>query len=171
MLSNYYFCVARNNISANNNAVHYVVNCFQIIIFVSPETTFHRTWTYKRSCELLSNYYFCVARNNKHRVNEETLLVVNCFQIIIFVSPETTMHDANINYVGLWIAFKLLFLCRQKQLPTPRRCLKQGCELLSNYYFCVARNNTAGKIFKQDFVVNCFQIIIFVSPETTYKPN
>ena len=92
-----------------------VVNCFQIIIFVSPETTVKERHTTTICCELLSNYYFCVARNNN-------------FYFPLF------------RYL-LWIAFKLLFLCRQKQQRTTAAARWCSCELLSNYYFCVARNN------------------------------
>ena len=115
LLSNYYFCVARNNVASNDCSEPPVVNCFQIIIFVSPETTPERYWYQHQSCELLSNYYFCVARNN----------IIN--------------HK--VKFYVLWIAFKLLFLCRQKQQFTKNGTHAKSCELLSNYYFCVARNN------------------------------
>ena len=118
------------------------MNCFQIIIFVSPETTASRDSSPSRllwiafkllflcrqkqrinlktvksqCCELLSNYYFCVARNNP-------------------IGKHNTCHM-------LWIAFKLLFLYRQKQQRDPVKRMDYRCELLSNYYFCVARNNS-----------------------------
>gem|GEM_PF-6031814 len=37
------------------------------------------------------------------------------------------------------------------------------CELLSNYYLCKCINTTIIIYYWSDIVVNCFQIIIFVS--------
>ena len=142
------------------------MNCFQIIIFVSPETTMF--WYFSKETPLWIAFKLLFLCRQKQPITADFSLfgVVNCFQIIIFVSPETTC-------------------CRVKKR-------QDSCELLSNYYFCVARNNRQGKAFdndllwiafkllflcrqKQQFllsivqipVVNCFQIIIFVSPETT----
>ena len=37
-----------------------VVNCFQICIFVSDNTTLVEGGTFVASCELLSNLYLCI---------------------------------------------------------------------------------------------------------------
>ncbi len=143
-----------------------VVNCFQIIIFVTSETTDILQRSEKIGCELLSNYYLCDVRNNFRPSGMRVKVVVNCFQIIIFVTSETTLR-ANILQIF-------------------------SCELLSNYYLCDVRNNALKEITTSEqlwiafkllslwrqkqlfllgvlphFVVNCFQIIIFVTSETT----
>ena len=38
-----------------------------------------------------------------------------------------------------------------------------GCELLSNYYLCKCINTEMKRLQEVTGVVNCFQIIIFVS--------
>ena len=195
------------------------MNCFQIIIFVTSETTllkcimpYNALWiafkllslwrqkqpyTYERvrldCCELLSNFYLCVVRHNIILYSIIQITVVNCFQIFIFVSSDTTYFNLLMIISMLWIAFKFLSLCRQTQL----KCLKNGkfssCELLSNFYLCVVRHNSftlsvlsavlwiAFKFLslcrqtqprRTQFsngvrVVNCFQIFIFVSSDTT----
>ena len=67
-----------------------VVNCFQIIIFVTSEATMLRLHNIHASCELLSNYYLCDVRSNKTELKGVNGMVVNCFQIIIFVTSEAT---------------------------------------------------------------------------------
>ncbi len=143
------------------------MNCFQIIIFVTSETTRrgnrHRQdelwiafkllslWRQKQRdfmpptcaicCELLSNYYLCDVRNNTKPCSGAWYLVVNCFQIIIFVTSETTHFGQRYYLFKLWIAFKLLSLWRQKQRKAEFLRRSRSCELLSNYYLCDVRNN------------------------------
>ncbi len=167
LLSNYYLCDVRNNTSFFCLCFVWVVNCFQIIIFVTSETTvIHQNWIStqlwiafkllslwrqkqrgglpglsRACCELLSNYYLCDVRNNW--------------------AYWRTRNPP------LWIAFKLLSLWRQKQPAAYNVLVEKRCELLSNYYLCDVRNNQ--NLFTKKFatVVNCFQIIIFVTSETT----
>ncbi len=170
------------------------MNCFQIIIFVTSETTERTNLIRSQSCELLSNYYLCDVRNNlKAQDYNNSLLwiafkllslwrqkqlyidmvsmriVVNCFQIIIFVTSETTNGLQKAIHEALWIAFKLLSLWRQKQPYSIYGVIECGCELLSNYYLCDVRNNKMASNGLVALVVNCFQIIIFVTSETTKK--
>ena len=147
--------------------MHAVVNCFQIFIFVSSDTTPKQPkanatplWIafkflslcrqtqrtniicrHRSSCELLSNFYLCVVRHNKERKIWNWLLVVNCFQIFIFVSSDTTIKRTQPLY--------------------------SSCELLSNFYLCVVRHNIILWYKTNKNVVNCFQIFIFVSSDTT----
>ena len=121
-----------------------------------------------RRCELLSNYYLCDVRSNKFRFIMKTRPVVNCFQIIIFVTSEATSSNKSRQPTMLWIAFKLLSLWRQKQLPCDIWFKSMCCELLSNYYLCDVRSNTIAAKARLNWVVNCFQIIIFVTSEATY---
>ena len=193
LLSNYYLCDVRNNRSLITPTLAPVVNCFQIIIFVTSETTCRDTtsngdelwiafkllslWRQKQQlqvggyfgpcCELLSNYYLCDVRNNLHHCAVDLFFVVNCFQIIIFVTSETTNAWKFRQRHLLWIAFKLLSLWRQKQQPITTDLVNAGCELLSNYYLCDVRNNSEAQNVTFFLVVNCFQIIIFVTSETT----
>ena len=141
LLSNYYLCRGKDNISVNTRNVNIVVNCFQITIFAGAKTTIARNmWRWAqlwiafkllslqgqrqhlfsyysilRGCELLSNYYLCRGKDNSRYcwICEES--VVNCFQITIFAGAKTTnqgTHDTTVS-----------------------------CELLSNYYLCRGKDN------------------------------
>ena len=194
------------------------MNCFQICIFVSDFTTlparfpcgvllwiafkfvslcrilqpYLKSKLVKRRCELLSNLYLCVGFYNASPSMDRRAMVVNCFQICIFVSDFTTSRSlrnlpmrcellSNLylcvgfyNFIlrkrhgaMLWIAFKFVSLCRILQQLTSEAQGEARCELLSNLYLCVGFYNMS-KIFTQlDPVVNCFQICIFVSDFTT----
>ena len=112
-------------------------------------------------CELLSNLYLCPMINNLHKFTSLTK--------------------------ALWIAFKFVSLSYDKQRHTSSGNRNIRCELLSNLYLCPMINNRAQKgssqnklwiafkfvslsydkqpgpiSFTIDYVVNCFQICIFV---------
>ena len=69
-----------------------------------------------------------------------TNVVVNCFQISIFVPLRTANNSCRCSYFPLWIAFKLVSLFHYEQQA-----------VLHQF---------------QDSVVNCFQISIFVPLRT-----
>ena len=72
-------------------------------------------------------------------------IVVNCFQIIIFVLRRTAL-----------LSYLPPYLC---------------CELLSNHYLCAKKNSRSRTKCGLQPVVNCFQIIIFVLRRTAQGPN
>ena len=49
--------------------------------------------------------------------------------------------------------------------------LSTGCELLSNHYLCAKKNSLVITFLRELFVVNCFQIIIFVLRRTARHCN
>ena len=147
---------------------------------------------FKDCCELLSNLYLCIGFYNfadvvnkvsqlwiafkfvsLYRVLQQIIqecreaVVVNCFQICIFVSGFTTIISSLIAAKLLWIAFKFVSLYRVLQHQVLHRCDVACCELLSNLYLCIGFYN--GSVFRLMLttVVNCFQICIFVSGFTT----
>ena len=67
------------------------------------------------SCELLSNHYLCANKNSLSKVQTSLFLVVNCFQIIIFVLTRTALKRLNV--------------------------FGYRCELLSNHYLCANKNS------------------------------
>ena len=116
------------------------MNCFQISIFVSLRTAISpvQSWQNKLwiAFKLVSLFHY-----------EQPLLpismlplVVNCFQISIFVSLRTAWNDVFCNLFTLWIAFKLVSLFHYEQ----------HYQLYNEIHA----------------VVNCFQISIFVSLRT-----
>ena len=141
LLSNLYLCTDRNNLSLYAYPILFVVNCFQICIFVLiATTTVHfetlggRLWiafkfvslywsqqhyatcaTGWRSCELLSNLYLCTDRNNRSSAISLCIVVVNCFQICIFVLIATTALAEGGRTLQLWIAFKFVSLYWSQQ--------------------------------------------------------
>ena len=91
-------------------------------------------------CELLSNHYLCAKKNSCKEINLKKQSVVNCFQIIIFVLRRTAAPFT------IDIGF--------------------SCELLSNHYLCAKKNSYNSMQTSASYVVNCFQIIIFVLRRT-----
>ena len=119
----------------------YVVNCFQICIFVSDNTTLPRRNAGSRVLWIAFKFV------SLYRIIQQTgrftpiRYVVNCFQICIFVSDNTTWGSGGIQLSTLWIAFKFVSLYRIIQQRKIR--------------------------LSKQRVVNCFQICIFVSDNTT----
>ena len=52
-------------------------------------------------CELLSNHYLCANKNSQWALQTIGNIVVNCFQIIIFVLTRTALSFKIILYVLL----------------------------------------------------------------------
>ena len=96
-------------------------------------------------------------------------IVVNCFQIIIFVLTRTAYALAQWDMIKLWIAFKSLSLCWQEQQVPSVGGLFVSCELLSNHYLCADKNSLFTVFAVHNTVVNCFQIIIFVLTRTAFN--
>ena len=141
LLSNLYLCIGFYNRPPLEQSWWSVVNCFQICIFVSGFTTNLIFSLELFGCELLSNLYLCIGFYNQSYALTSSLTVVNCFQICIFVSGFTTFCFWRGGLRPLWIAFKFVSLYRVLQRPW--------------HYSYIA------------YVVNCFQICIFVSGFTT----
>ena len=177
---------------AGNHQEPTVVNCFQICIFVSDDTAFlfffdndtelwiafkfvslyrmtqqysclTMTWP---SCELLSNLYLCIGWHSIYLATYLSRLVVNCFQICIFVSDDTATYSGHQYNNALWIAFKFVSLYRMTQLDGVELLLLFCCELLSNLYLCIGWHSPMSVPSALVIVVNCFQICIFVSDDT-----
>ena len=89
LLSNHYLCADKNSYKFNYHNSLFVVNCFQIIIFVLTRTAWILNGKFLCCCELLSNHYLCADKNSTCLLFFAALNVVNCFQIIIFVLTRT----------------------------------------------------------------------------------
>ena len=171
----------------------YVVICFQSIIFDILKTTCQDIhilavllWfafnllslTYwkqhanqdaydKQSCDLLSIYYLWHTENNKKYKMHFRLLVVICFQSIIFDILKTTIGLKGITVLLLWFAFNLLSLTYWKQHWPTIPLLLLRCDLLSIYYLWHTENNHRQDGYLLLTVVICFQSIIFDILKTT----
>ena len=166
LLSNLYLCIGWHSPGCNPHATHRVVNCFQICIFVSDDTA-HRVRRHPcQRCELLSNLYLCIGWHSVGSAFPKISLVVNCFQICIFVSDDTACALTACDRIMLWIAFKFVSLYRMTQLLELRELIVVGCELLSNLYLCIGWHSKGNHAWHSIGVVNCFQICIFVSDDT-----
>ena len=92
------------------------------------------------SCDLLSNQYLCPIGNSRTTKSRNSLIVVICFQISIFVLLETA--------------------------TPPAHASRLRCDLLSNQYLCPIGNSITLMTSPPTMVVICFQISIFVLLET-----
>ena len=116
---------------------HFVVNCFQICIFVSDNTTSLSpplAWAV-----LWIAFKFVSLYQIIQRVRSRPLCraVVNCFQICIFVSDNTTAIVNCRATKALWIAFKFVSLYQIIQHWAFNMGWHYCCELLSNLYLCI----------------------------------
>ena len=75
-----------------------VVNCFQITMFVPLGTSEKSPYLCDTGCELLSNYYVCTIRDIANDILVESIVVVNCFQITMFVPLGTSREDKREEY-------------------------------------------------------------------------
>ena len=156
LLSNHYLCANKNSLIAPYIDACYVVNCFQIIIFVLTRTAYGIMMYFKFGCELLSNHYLCANKNSFGWVEHCRILVVNCFQIIIFVLTRTAISGRR--HLDIFVLTRTAI--------SGRRHLDASCELLSNHYLCANKNSLIPVWDMPNTVVNCFQIIIFVLTRT-----
>ena len=192
LLSNLYLCIGWHSLTLPKTNASGVVNCFQICIFVSDDTARRglgtpngRLWIafkfvslYRMtqpsiiclnpcvSCELLSNLYLCIGWHSCLFVSKQLIIVVNCFQICIFVSDDTARLLYRTTCLQLWIAFKFVSLYRMTQPNVATKPRQSGCELLSNLYLCIGWHSCMSFQISLISVVNCFQICIFVSDDT-----
>ena len=111
---------------------HKVVNCFQISIFVPLRTATYGgksvailLWI---AFKLVSLFHYEQPCLPIHHVQ----LVVNCFQISIFVPLRTAGYLLSDKDWELWIAFKLVSLFHYEQQDFDNIEMNSGCELLSN---------------------------------------
>ena len=192
LLSNLYLCIGWHSVCSNGTTPWSVVNCFQICIFVSDDTArgalrclWNLLWIafkfvslYRMTqleaagihidggCELLSNLYLCIGWHSLSWVGTIHVVVVNCFQICIFVSDDTAIDSSALQGTQLWIAFKFVSLYRMTQPYCWRGTSMPCCELLSNLYLCIGWHSVTSHQPHRPTVVNCFQICIFVSDDT-----
>ena len=196
LLSNLYLCIGWHSTGADDKHDAIVVNCFQICIFVSDDTADDTGVKRCNSCELLSNLYLCIGWHSRGSFFEHIKLVVNCFQICIFVSDDTAINGQTYIDSRLWIAFKFVSLYRMTQQinrenkpPYVVNCFQicifvsddtadhmnreawERCELLSNLYLCIGWHSFSKTLYMSVDVVNCFQICIFVSDDTAGIDN
>ena len=194
LLSNLYLCIGWHSVLSTKCPIFFVVNCFQICIFVSDDTAQLQMWFEAGSCELLSNLYLCIGWHSVLAALRGSKMVVNCFQICIFVSDDTALIIVFALLALLWIAFKFVSLYRMTQHTVTinvlegvvncfqicifvsddtaisiRGLLVSSCELLSNLYLCIGWHSGLLCIERCNVVVNCFQICIFVSDDTAKR--
>ena len=137
LLSNLYLCIGWHSKNYWDSNDIYVVNCFQICIFVSDDTALSRWCSWAESCELLSNLYLCIGWHSDDADAHALVGVVNCFQICIFVSDDTAAVCIAPMAPMLWIAFKFVSLYRMTQRLRGKHGQWTCCELLSNLYLCI----------------------------------
>ena len=144
-----------------------------ILLFLCDESHLRKgSFTRRSCCDLLWFYYFCVMNHIFRHAVRYCLIVVICFDFIIFVWWITSVgvrclagsgcdllwfyyfcvmnHIADVDFLShtlLWFALILLFLCDESHLAKMCDQLRGGCDLLWFYYFCVMNHITIVVIF------------------------
>ena len=115
LLSNLYLCPMTNNVLITLMPKIAVVNCFQICIFVLWQTTFAKLHCYPIGLWIAFKFVSLSYDKQHSDDNLSACIVVNCFQICIFVLWQTTLPIDVCRRMALWIAFKFVSLSYDKQ--------------------------------------------------------
>ena len=105
LLSTFDLCIIGNNTTIVLNFEHFVVICFQLLIFVLLVTTVYSSFKVILCCDLLSTFDLCIIGNNISNFTKEEAEVVICFQLLIFVLLVTTPASEVSAVMVLWFAF------------------------------------------------------------------
>ena len=92
-------------------------------------------------CDLLRIYYFCTINHSTVDSGSPSVVVVICFEFIIFALSITAFCKSRIQKMLLWFASNLLFLHYQSQQPLYASMAEVGCDLLRIYYFCTINHS------------------------------
>ena len=167
LLRIYYFCTINHSYTLNILCARYVVICFEFIIFALSITamwvlgaTSAALWfasnllflhyqsqhavgvhMYAKRCDLLRIYYFCTINHSDSGVRLVSVVVVICFEFIIFALSITARCPTNTFTMLLWFASNLLFLHYQSQLGVLVGATCKRCDLLRIYYFCTINHS------------------------------
>ena len=118
-------------------------------------------------CELLSKWGIFDISNNRQPSRLKGILVVNCFQNEVSLISATTIAYIKIEYIALWIAFKMRYLWYQQQHPMLGTVYTTCCELLSKWGIFDISNNHSLMLIRLELVVNCFQNEVSLISATT----
>ncbi len=152
-------------------------------------------WTQRKRCELVSKFCIFVVWNSGKRKNQSAKCVVNWFQNFVSLWSETVWQTYSVWGVGLWIGFKILYLCGLKQYFDRRADrsgvvnwfqnfvslwsetvisvvseTKSSCELVSKFCIFVIWNSRAAAKDIGAQVVNWFQNFVSLWSETVSRP-
>ena len=168
LLRIYYFCTI-------NHSFHFllyfccpVVICFEFIIFALSITAHHRRGKELRKLWFASNLLFLHYQSQHLLYSSSLILVVICFEFIIFALSITAMWVLGATSAALWFASNLLFLHYQSQHAVGVHMYAKRCDLLRIYYFCTINHSDSGVRLVSVVVVICFEFIIFALSITAY---
>jgi len=134
-----------NNSNWNTIIKVLVVNCFQKIVSLIFWTTTENGGVRSYRCELLSKNCIFDILNNHCKFNILMSTVVNCFQkIVSLIFWTTTALNASAS-IGLWIAFKKLYLWYSEQQDARLKWKRLCCELLSNSHTTFSQKTRTNK--------------------------
>ena len=85
---------------------------------------------------------------------------MNCFQNLLPLWYITTLIFLYHRGLGLWIAFRIYYLCDTSQLRCGTRGSAVSCELLSEFITFVIHHNQPTVVKFIPSVVNCFQNLL-----------
>ena len=142
LLSNFALCTFDYNVDNQQNIWLIVVICFQTLLFVHLITTISAGESDWLSCDLLSNFALCTFDYNNIANFTPVIIVVICFQTLLFVHLITTGIAPWPRCKKLWFAFKLCSLYIWLQHGYFYSIRKSSCDLLSNFALCTFDYNS-----------------------------
>ena len=84
LLSNYYFCIGKTSCFCCSFCFKQLWLAFKLLLLHRQNQSAERFVPVLRSCDLLSNYYFCIGKTSVLKWIINPVFVVTCFQIITF---------------------------------------------------------------------------------------
>ena len=167
LLTKFIIFAIGNNIDALNNEIAQVVNCLQNLLSLRSETTPDEAPLKLSKLWIAYKIYYLCDRKQLHIISERTTLVVNCLQNLLSLRSETTITENMHNYMLLWIAYKIYYLCDRKQLSWAVIGWPHCCELLTKFIIFAIGNNYSERHARCNGVVNCLQNLLSLRSETT----
>ena len=119
LLSNLYLCIGWHSWRYGVIITWLLWIAFKFVSLYRMTQRAVREHVDEAGCELLSNLYLCIGWHSGGYRARAAKVVVNCFQICIFVSDDTAWISYLTGCFWLWIAFKFVSLYRMTQQVRP----------------------------------------------------
>ena len=141
LLTKFIIFAIGNNLLNELKRRSFVVNCLQNLLSLRSETTSMSFKLDFSGCELLTKFIIFAIGNNEAAPTNRGNEVVNCLQNLLSLRSETTRPKKTVWVGGLWIAYKIYYLCDRKQhdYETKHTCFR--CELLTKFIIFAIGNN------------------------------
>ena len=167
LLTKFIIFAIGNNMKSSTDIVPIVVNCLQNLLSLRSETT--PAFAEKFHCKLWIAYKIYYLCDRKQPYSFWVQMPIRCellTKFIIFAIGNNKYRVVS-NYMRLWIAYKIYYLCDRKQHDIINGGWHECCELLTKFIIFAIGNNKHRQSGHKQSVVNCLQNLLSLRSETT----